>query len=99
MPRYTNITLKVDQQILLWARMRALKDGISLSRKVTDFLEEYAAIPESWWTEVGVPARPRRELGRPMGPHIPPSPAPADAPPGQCQRHSCGRAARGHEEG
>ena len=81
MPRHTNITLKVDQQILVWARMRALKDGISLSRKVTDFLDEYAAIPESWWTEVGVPPRPRREPGRPMDPHIPRPSTPEDEPP------------------
>ncbi len=45
MPRFTNLTVRVDQQVLLWARMRALFRHQSLNRMVNDFLEELAEIP------------------------------------------------------
>lgn len=45
MPRTRNITLRVEDQVLLWARMRALMRGQSLNRIVNDFLEELADIP------------------------------------------------------
>ena len=38
----TNITFKVDQQIVLYARWRALREGTSLNAVVADFLAEYA---------------------------------------------------------
>ena len=42
MPDVTNITFKIDQQVLLYARWRALKEGTSLNAVVSDFLAEYA---------------------------------------------------------
>ncbi len=53
MSRLSNLTLKVDQQVLLWARMRALKEGTSLNRRVNAFLQEYAAVPDRWWEQIG----------------------------------------------
>jgi hypothetical protein len=45
MPRTRNLTLRVEDQVLLWARMRALFRGQSLNRMINDFLEELADIP------------------------------------------------------
>ncbi len=42
MPDATNITFKIDQQVLLYARWRALREGTSLNAVVGDFLAEYA---------------------------------------------------------
>ena len=65
-----NLTLRVDAQVLLWARMRALRDGTSINRRIRAYLEEYAAIPpdQRWprtpsWPdadpgEAGVPGTP-----------------------------------------
>jgi hypothetical protein len=45
MDKEKNLTLKIDAQVLLWARMRALRDGTSINRRIQRYLEEYAAIP------------------------------------------------------
>ena len=42
---HKNLTLRIDAQVLLWARMRALRDGTSINRRIRRYLEEYAAIP------------------------------------------------------
>ena len=42
MPDITNVTIKVDQQVLLYARWRALREGTSVNAVVADFLAEYA---------------------------------------------------------
>ena len=42
MPDQTNVTFKVDQQVLLYARWRALKEGTSVNAVVEAFLAEYA---------------------------------------------------------
>lgn len=54
MAEFTNLTLKIDQQVLLYARWRALREGTSVNAVVEAFLAEYAGrIPE------GVPKRRR----------------------------------------
>jgi len=40
--RLTNLTVKVDQEVLLYARWRALREGTSVNAAVVSFLEEYA---------------------------------------------------------
>ena len=55
-----NLTLRVDQGVLLWARVRALQNGSNVNREIRRFLEEYAAVPR-WWLE-GRP-EPRDTLG------------------------------------
>ena len=40
-----NLTLRIDAQVLLWTRMRALRDGTSINRRIRRYLEEHAAIP------------------------------------------------------
>ena len=44
-PSETNITLRVDADVLLWARVRAVA-GTSVNGLVRDLLREYAAVPE-----------------------------------------------------
>ncbi len=47
MADFTNLTLKIDQQVLLYARWRALREGTSVNAVVESFLSEYAGrIPE-----------------------------------------------------
>jgi hypothetical protein len=42
---HKNLTLRIEAQVLLWARMRALRDGTSVNRRIRQYLDEYAAIP------------------------------------------------------
>ena len=44
-----NLTLRVDPDVVLWARMRALRSGTSVNRIIRQFLDEYAAVPRGWW--------------------------------------------------
>jgi hypothetical protein len=44
-PRYRNLTIRIDEQVLLWARMRSLFLGRSVNRLIVDYLEELADIP------------------------------------------------------
>jgi hypothetical protein len=48
LPRDTNVTIRTDQDVLLWARARAFFAGTSLNAVVRRFLEEYAAVPARW---------------------------------------------------
>lgn len=58
-PRLTNLTILVDDFVLLHARWRALKEGTSVNAVLEAYLAEYA----------GVPAAPReRRLPRPPRP-------------------------------
>ncbi len=41
--RITSLTVRVDELVLLHARMRALLEGTSVSRLVRSFLDDYAA--------------------------------------------------------
>jgi hypothetical protein len=44
-PRYRNVTIRIDEQVLLWARMRSLFLGRSVNRLIVDYLEDLADIP------------------------------------------------------
>jgi len=46
--RVRNVTLRVDSDVLLWARMRALFARTSVNALIRDFLSEYAAVPTAW---------------------------------------------------
>ncbi len=59
-PREANVTLRVDADVLTWARSRALFAGTSVNTLIRDFLSEYAAVPPAWhegqpppWTPEG----------------------------------------------
>jgi len=59
-PQAANVTLRVDADILTWARARALFAGTSVNALIRRFLEEYAAVPDAWregqpppWTPEG----------------------------------------------
>ena len=59
-PREANVTLRIDADVLTWARSRALFAGTSVNKLIRDFLEEYAAVPTAWldgqpppWTPEG----------------------------------------------
>ena len=58
-----NLTLRIDAQVLLWARMRALRDGTSINRRIRHYLEEYAAIPpdQRWPSDEHAAAAARAE--------------------------------------
>lgn len=43
--RFRNLTIRIDEQVLLWARMRSLFLGRSVNRLIVDYLEELADIP------------------------------------------------------
>ena len=49
-PTVENLTLKLDPDTLLWARTRALFARTTVNELVRTFLEEYAAVPESFRT-------------------------------------------------
>jgi hypothetical protein len=44
-PSETNITLRVDADVLLWARVRAGFAGTSVNALIRQFLDEYASVP------------------------------------------------------
>lgn len=46
--RDANITLRVDADVLFWARARAWFGCTSVNALIRDFLTEYAAVPERW---------------------------------------------------
>jgi hypothetical protein len=43
-----NVTLRLDPDVVLWARTRALQEGTSMNRVVARFLADYARVP-MWW--------------------------------------------------
>jgi hypothetical protein len=58
--REANVTLRVDADVLTWARTRALFAGTSVNTLIRQFLAEYAAVPPAWregrpppWTPEG----------------------------------------------
>ena len=44
----SKITLRVDADVLTWARTRALFARTSVNELVRRFLTEYAAVPDGW---------------------------------------------------
>jgi hypothetical protein len=79
-PRDANVTLRVDADVLMWARARAFFGGTSLNALIRSFLDEYAAVPERWrqghpppWTLEGQIRQVVDPVGaglRAAGPHI-----------------------------
>ena len=43
-----NVTFRLDPDVMLWARTRALHERTSVNRVVARFLESYARIPQAW---------------------------------------------------
>jgi hypothetical protein len=62
-PTNVNVTFRLHPDVVFWARLRALYAGTSVNRLIRDFLTEYAAVPQSWWTgeEPFQPPRPAVE--------------------------------------
>ncbi len=50
-----NLTIRVDDDVVTWARMRALFEGTTVANKIRGWLEEYARVPEGWWDGVPPP--------------------------------------------
>ena len=46
--RLSNVSLRVDTDVLTWARTRALFARTSVNELLRQFLTEYAAVPEGW---------------------------------------------------
>jgi hypothetical protein len=69
-----NLTLRVDPDVTVWVRMRALLQGVSLNTVHRAFLEQYAAVPDSWWEGEwpSTPERPRSAAGWEIGAELPP---------------------------
>lgn len=51
----SSFTIRVDPDVVLWARMRALRSGTSVNQMVRQFLEEYAAVPSGFWEGLSPP--------------------------------------------
>ncbi len=66
----TNLTIKIDQLVLLQARYRALCERTSVNRLVRGFIEEYAE------TAVFGPSGVVGHLAVPADPAAPPRPSP-----------------------
>jgi hypothetical protein len=70
-----NPTLRVDPDVALWARMRALMGGATLNGVIRAFLDQYAAVPDSWWEAerpIPMPRGPRSVAGWEVGADLPP---------------------------
>jgi hypothetical protein len=67
-PRDTNLTLKVDPDVLLWARARAWFGGTSVNALIRGFLAEYAAVPERWLAGLPPPWTPEDRIRPVMDP-------------------------------
>jgi hypothetical protein len=68
----TNITLRVDADVLLWARVRAGFAGTSVNALIRQFLAEYAAVPARFlegpgWSNGGKAVETFREVIDPTG--------------------------------
>lgn len=61
----TNLTIKIDQQVLLYARWRALREGTSVNAVVEQFLAEYAGKEPA-----GEPKRRRAPRIAPRSPRV-----------------------------
>jgi predicted HicB family RNase H-like nuclease len=43
-----NVTLRLDPDVVTWARVRALLEGTSMNRVVARLLADYARVPQRW---------------------------------------------------
>ena len=71
----TNVTLRLDPDVVLWARMRAFRHGTSLNAVIRRFLDVYAAVPEGWWLGEPPPWSPggKSDAGWEVGDSLPPA--------------------------
>ena len=67
-PRDTNLTLRVDADVLLWARARAWFGGTSVNQLIRGFLAEHAAVPDRWWAGLPPPWTPEDRVRPVMDP-------------------------------
>lgn len=92
----TSLTLRVDPDVVTWARMRAMMQGTSVNRVLTTYLEAYARVPERWWDHLPPPWDDKSpgERAREPDPVIPEHgiPPAADQAPDRARRR--GRAGR-----
>jgi hypothetical protein len=56
------VTLRVNADVLLWARGRAFFAGTSVNKLIRDFFTEYAAIPTAWLQGQPPPWTPERRI-------------------------------------
>ena len=64
------MTIRIDEHVLTWARLRAFMGGSSLNAVARRFLEEYAAVPARWMEGLPPPWTPEdriRPVMDPMG--------------------------------
>lgn len=66
--RNANVTLRMDADVLLWARARAFYGGTSVNALIRTFLEEYAAVPEVWRAGLPPPWTPEARIVEVMDP-------------------------------
>jgi hypothetical protein len=71
-PFETNITLRVNADVLLWARVRAGFAHTSVNALIRQFLAEYAAVPARFlegpgWSNGGKAVETFREVIDPVG--------------------------------
>lgn len=67
-PRDANVTLRVDADVLLWARARAWFGGTSVNALIQGFLAEYAAVPDRWRDGLPPPWTPENRIRPVMDP-------------------------------
>lgn len=67
-PREANVTLRMDADVLMWARVRAMFAGTSVNALIRGFLEEYAAVPEAWRDGLPPPWTPEGRIVQVMDP-------------------------------
>jgi hypothetical protein len=67
-PRDKNLTLRVDADVVLWARARAWFGGTSINALIHNFLAEYAAVPDRWRQGLPPPWTPENRIRPVMDP-------------------------------
>ena len=67
-PHDVNLTLRVDADVLLWARARAFFGGTSVNALIRGFLAEYAAVPDRWRDGLPPPWTPENRIRPVMDP-------------------------------
>jgi hypothetical protein len=59
-PRLINLTVRVDNYVLLHAQVRAMREGTSINGVIADFLSAYSGIPtRAMYRRLPRPIRPR----------------------------------------
>jgi hypothetical protein len=66
--REANVTLRMDAEVLTWARARALFAGTSVNALIRRFLDEYAAVPAAWREGLPPPWTPEGRIVQVMDP-------------------------------